>query len=192
MKTVGSKIYEYRKQRGMTQETLADQSAINLRTLQRIEKGESSPRSNTLKNICNALEIEFDQIFDPETISDLEFIKYFHLSALSFTFIPFGNIVIPMILWKLNKRRVSGLKDQALNLLNFQVMWSIIVAITYIVFMVVMLVMLPKIVYPMLALAFLIILIALNVVLIIRAFAKLRKGEVKMFYYSPIHFFKDI
>ena len=38
METIGTKISKIRKQKGMSQEELADMSKINLRTLQRIEK----------------------------------------------------------------------------------------------------------------------------------------------------------
>jgi transcriptional regulator with XRE-family HTH domain len=43
METIGDKILEIRKRKGLTQEELSDLAKINLRTLQRIEKGETGP-----------------------------------------------------------------------------------------------------------------------------------------------------
>ena len=46
---LGKKILELRKQKGFTQEELVEQCNINVRTIQRIESGEVSPRSYTIK-----------------------------------------------------------------------------------------------------------------------------------------------
>lgn len=55
METIGAKILEIRNRKGLTQEKLSDLSKINLRTLQRIEKGTTEPRSDTLNSICQVV-----------------------------------------------------------------------------------------------------------------------------------------
>jgi transcriptional regulator with XRE-family HTH domain len=60
METIGAKILEIRKRKGLTQEQLSELSKINLRTLQRIEKGTSEPRSDTLNNLCQVLEVNIN------------------------------------------------------------------------------------------------------------------------------------
>jgi transcriptional regulator with XRE-family HTH domain len=55
-----------------------------LRTLQRIEKGETIPRGNTLKLICSVLEINIEDILDYGKTEDNKYIMYFHLSVLTF------------------------------------------------------------------------------------------------------------
>lgn len=62
MNTLGNKIKEKRKERGMTQEELAELSKINLRTVQRIENGETTPRGNSLNSICEVLEIDLSEL----------------------------------------------------------------------------------------------------------------------------------
>lgn len=57
MKSIGTKISEVRKSKGLTQEDLAELSKVNLRTIQRIENNKNQPRGKTLDLICNALEI---------------------------------------------------------------------------------------------------------------------------------------
>ncbi|PIA80316.1 hypothetical protein BFR04_16750 [Gaetbulibacter sp. 4G1] len=58
MNSIGNKIFEIRKSRGLTQEELAELSKINLRTIQRIENNENEPRGKTLDLICDALQID--------------------------------------------------------------------------------------------------------------------------------------
>ncbi len=53
---LGKKIAELRKAKGLTQDELVQQCNIGIRTLQRIESGEVSPRSSTLSLIFDALD----------------------------------------------------------------------------------------------------------------------------------------
>lgn len=55
---LGIKIQEWRKAKGMTQEELVEKCNINVRTIQRIEAGEVTPRSYTVKAILEALGVE--------------------------------------------------------------------------------------------------------------------------------------
>ncbi len=59
---LGRKIVNLRKQQGLTQEELVAQCNINVRTIQRIEAGEVTPRSYTLKSILHVLGAEFDNL----------------------------------------------------------------------------------------------------------------------------------
>ncbi len=60
---LGSKIVELRKQKGLTQEELVERCNINVRTLQRIENGEVSPRSYTIKTILSALDHDYEELY---------------------------------------------------------------------------------------------------------------------------------
>ncbi len=62
MSLIAKKISEIRKLKGLTQEELADQSQVNLRTIQRIENNESEPRGKTLKLISEALQINLQEL----------------------------------------------------------------------------------------------------------------------------------
>ncbi|GAB3012222.1 hypothetical protein GCM10027284_34600 [Cyclobacterium sediminis] len=59
---LGKKILELRKANGLTQEELVARCNINVRTIQRIEAGEVTPRSHTVRSIFAALEIDLDQL----------------------------------------------------------------------------------------------------------------------------------
>ena len=55
---LGSRIQEIRNQKGITQKELADSCNIDIRTIQRIEAGDVTPRISTLKFIASALSCE--------------------------------------------------------------------------------------------------------------------------------------
>ena len=59
----GQAIQRIRKERGMTQEDLADKSGITSNTVSRIERGLLIPALPTLIDICNALGTGADSIF---------------------------------------------------------------------------------------------------------------------------------
>ncbi|MFA9187155.1 helix-turn-helix domain-containing protein [Flavobacterium sp. FBOR7N2.3] len=116
METIGTKISKIRKQKGMSQEELSDLSKINLRTLQRIEKDENEPRGNTLKQICEVLKINIEELLDYGKKEDNSYLIFLHLSIISNIIIPLGNIILPLILW-LNKRdNIIEVNNQGKNI----------------------------------------------------------------------------
>ncbi len=76
---LGIKISELRKSKGLTQEELVEQCNISVRTIQRIEAGEVTPRSYTIKTILSALDYDLDQIKTEESKVTKEFKKLFLL-----------------------------------------------------------------------------------------------------------------
>ena len=124
MKTLGEKIAEIRKQKGLSQERLAESARVNLRTVQRIENNETEPRGTTLNLLCSALSVNVEHLFEYGKKEDKGYIRFFHLSVLSFLFIPMGNIIIPSILWQIKKDHIKSLHERAINLINFQIIWT--------------------------------------------------------------------
>ncbi len=57
---LGKKISDLRKAKGLTQEELVDKCNLNVRTLQRIESGEVTPRTYTIRLIFEALDFPFE------------------------------------------------------------------------------------------------------------------------------------
>ncbi len=55
--TISSSIKEIRINEKLSQEELSEKSGLSLRTIQRLENGESVPRGDTLKRLTNALEL---------------------------------------------------------------------------------------------------------------------------------------
>lgn len=54
---ISSSIKEIRINKKLSQEELSERSGLSLRTIQRLENGESVPRGDTLKRLTNALEL---------------------------------------------------------------------------------------------------------------------------------------
>lgn len=87
MNTISNLISSARKNKSLTQEELADLAKVNLRTIQRIENDENTPRGNTLKLICNVLEINISDIESEKNKHKLNlgelFINYFFLIIIN-------------------------------------------------------------------------------------------------------------
>ena len=64
MKNNGSsiKVKELRKRKEFSQEELAEKSGLSVRTIQRIENGESDPTEESIKRISVALEVNPDEL----------------------------------------------------------------------------------------------------------------------------------
>ena len=56
---LGLKVTELRKQKGLTQEMLAEKCEVSTRTIQRIETGEVDPRVYTLQYLSDSLDFNF-------------------------------------------------------------------------------------------------------------------------------------
>lgn len=74
-KNLGKKLKELRTLRGMSQEYLADESRVGLRTIQRIENNESEPMGETLKRIANTLDVELSELIGSNPASETSDIK---------------------------------------------------------------------------------------------------------------------
>ncbi|MCK6583727.1 MAG: helix-turn-helix domain-containing protein, partial [Anaerolineales bacterium] len=63
---IGKRVMEERVRLGMSQEDLAGASLLSLRTIQRIESGQTSPRGDTLKRLAGALKVPMEELIDSE------------------------------------------------------------------------------------------------------------------------------
>jgi len=73
---LGRKISELRTAKGLTQEELVVKCNISVRTIQRVEAGEVTPRSYTIKTILAALDYDLSKISDEETNFFDSFIRW--------------------------------------------------------------------------------------------------------------------
>ena len=78
---LGKKIADLRKVKGLTQEELVEKCNLNVRTLQRIESGEVTPRIYTIRLIFEALEIPFDKSFESEGLI-LKWLEQFYINFI--------------------------------------------------------------------------------------------------------------
>ena len=129
---LAKKIKELRVRKGFSQEQLAEAAQINLRTVQRIESGETEPRGDTLQRLASALNVTADELIDWAEQEDNGFLIFLNLSALSFIAFPLLGIIVPLTLWFLKKDKIKGLTQMGKSLLNFQITWCITTFIIYV------------------------------------------------------------
>lgn len=116
----GQLIKKYRIAKGITQQELSIRIKSNVRTIQRIENGDVTPRTYTLKAIANVLEIDFSLLTDygtsennnqPET-ENRTLLVWLHLSG--FLFLP------ALLIWYFEKNHIKGVNQHGADVLNFQ------------------------------------------------------------------------
>ena len=122
---LGLRIKELRKQKGMSQEFLAEESGLSLRTIQRIENGETNPTGDSLKRLSNALNINPDELIDWSIKEDKRYLTFLNLSALTFLFFPLLGILIPFILWTSRKGKIKNINKLGRDLINFEITWTL-------------------------------------------------------------------
>lgn len=146
-------LKEMRTEKRLSQQELANLSGVSLRTIQRIEKGESSGSPYVIRALCTALDVEpkfvlfeLDNVYErePDNVDDRlgdesiinienkyntnKEIKYINFSALIVLIIPFANLISVPFFYFLFKKKLSytNSKIMALKILSFQIMWSIL------------------------------------------------------------------
>jgi len=123
---LGLRIKELRKQKGMSQEFLVEESGLSLRTIQRIENGETNPTGESLKRLSNALNVNPDELIDWSIKEDKRYLTFLNLSALTFLFFPLLGILIPFILWTSRKGKIKNINKLGKDLINFEITWTLL------------------------------------------------------------------
>jgi len=126
-----NKLKTYRNQKNLTQEELASKSGISIRTIQRIEKGLASGSPHTLKALAKVLEVDSlelnvaDQTKHFVKEDDLKKLKLLNFSILSVFIIPFGNILLPTLVFLRHRSRES-VNVIGRKIISFQIVTSVI------------------------------------------------------------------
>jgi len=128
---LSKRVKELRNRKGFSQEQLAENSGLSLRTIQRIENGETEPRGETLKLLMNALQVAPDDLMDWNITEDKGFLTAMNLSALGFLFFPLLGILIPLMLWISKKDKIKNVNEMGKTILNFQITWVLILSLFY-------------------------------------------------------------
>ena len=123
---LGKRVVEERTRRGMSQEDLAGESLLSLRTIQRIESGQTSPRGDTLKRLAAALKVPVEDLIDRDLPEDANLVVLLNLVQLSFLAFPLFGVLLPLIIWLVNRDRARDVDEVGQAILNFQVSWSLL------------------------------------------------------------------
>lgn len=125
METISDRLLDLRHRKGYSQEQLAELSGLNLRTIQRIEKGETIPRGDSLQRLASALEVTPDDLVDWSIREDKSMLLVMNLSQLSFLAFPILAIIIPLIIWINQKDKVREVRQLGIKIMNFQLTWVV-------------------------------------------------------------------
>ncbi len=123
---LGKKLKNLRNKQGISQEYLAEESGLNIRTIQRIEKGETTPNGDTCRKLSDALKVSPNELMDWTVIEDNDFLKKLNLSALTFVFFPLLGILVPALMWVSKKDKVKDIDKVAKKIINFEITWAIL------------------------------------------------------------------
>jgi transcriptional regulator with XRE-family HTH domain len=126
------RVKELRAKKGLSQEQLAEGSGLSLRTIQRIENGETMPRGDTLRRLAVALKVSPDEIIDWQVLEDRKVLTILSLSQFGYLAFPLLGIIIPLAIWILKKDKVKYVDDVGKAILNFQISWVITLFLSYI------------------------------------------------------------
>lgn len=132
------KIITARKKKGLTQEQLADLTNVTVRTIQRIESGESTPRSFTLKAIAAALDSSFEELTTAPDKREIQtglrlvsneedskhFLKMLCLSCFGYIVLPFVHFLIPRYILKKSTEKNPVVIAFARKVIRVQLYWK--------------------------------------------------------------------
>jgi XRE family transcriptional regulator, regulator of sulfur utilization len=135
------KIVLARKKKGLTQEQLAELTNVTVRTIQRIESGESAPRAYTIKAIAAVLDSSYEELTITDTENTLNsstkseiilnsdnekhFLQMLCLSCFSYLVIPFLYFLIPSYHVKKSNPKNLEVLSFARKVVRTQIYWII-------------------------------------------------------------------
>ncbi len=132
-----NKVRFYREKMGLSQAELADKAHLSIRTIQRIESGDYVLKGFTLRSLLTVLNLESDALFEPESlVSAAEIktkIKLLNISTFGLLLFPFGNIILPLILWNRYRKIHAEIDDAGRELINFQIFWWLVMSCAMII-----------------------------------------------------------
>jgi len=192
-KDLAKRVKELRNRKGLSQEILSEESGLSLRTIQRIENGETEPTGETLKRLANALNVNPDELIDWTIKEDKEFLKALNLSALTFLIFPILGILIPSIMWVSKKDKLKGINKIAKDLINFEITWTLLLFVIPIIFNLGILVSKGALSMRTIitsSLGFILVMYIVNLIFIIINTFKIH-NEMKVKYYPKIKFLRN-
>jgi transcriptional regulator with XRE-family HTH domain len=133
-----TRIQAIRKSKGLSQEVLAEEAGVSLRTIQRVEQGDTVPRGHTLQALATALGVPLEALREeiapapvapsartPTLREDQHLLQLLNLSALGFLLFPFLNLLGPWLLWRARRHDTEHVAELGRRVLGFQVLWQV-------------------------------------------------------------------
>ncbi|TCJ13268.1 XRE family transcriptional regulator [Flaviaesturariibacter flavus] len=138
-------VQEARRREGLTQEELAERTGITVRTIQRIESGETTPRAFTLKTIAEVLGLSLSDLQPPASPAppdepsppaasvpaapgdgNTHFLRFVCLSCFSCLLLPMVHFLVPLFIYRSRASLLSAEEKRFARRVVFgQIYWVI-------------------------------------------------------------------
>ena len=124
-----STVQHLREERKLTQCELAEKTGLYLRTIQRIEAG-NTPKGFTLQTLARAFEIEPEKLLSFQEGTNVDRAKLINLSILSGIVIPYGGVLVPLFL----TYRTENAKNRELgkSIVSVQILLTVALSVSLI------------------------------------------------------------
>lgn len=134
--TLARNLVYQRKLKGLSQKDLSEKTNVTVRTIQRIENGETEPHLQTIKLLSAALEIEVEELFPLENPKEeniqRKWLLLMHATPFAGFILPLFNILVPLFLW-IHKREDNPVYDyHGRKVINFQITMSLLFALAFV------------------------------------------------------------
>ncbi len=131
MESISQTIVAQRKKKHLSQEELAHQSGISLRTIQRIEKGTVNPHGHTLKTLAIALELDLSKIETSHSGNNLGTLRTLNAIGLLVIIAPLIHLFIQLMYWR-RKKVNTGINQIERRIISFQIIWLLTTLVTFV------------------------------------------------------------
>lgn len=137
--SVRARLVAARRSKGWTQEELAEAASVTVRTIQRLESGETVPRLHTLRSVATILDLPLESVIkenDPKVAKSVSdqiyddsakqyYLRLVNLSAFSYLIVPLVHFLIPFYL--LRKGHILNHQHRRLGrqIVSTQIWWTI-------------------------------------------------------------------
>jgi serine-type D-Ala-D-Ala carboxypeptidase/endopeptidase len=129
---IARKLLSLRKQRGLSQEQLANLSGVALRTIQRIETEKVNAHPQTYQLLAKALDVPFEDFMPPgenpteKEESNRRWLILMHVLPILGSVIPSGSLLAPLALWIFKRKEDADLDVHGRAVINFQLSMLIV------------------------------------------------------------------
>ena len=139
--SVGARIKQLRLLAGLSQDQLAEHSGLSLRSIQRIEHGDTVPRGDSLQRISKALNVTVETLTTHREVAatveraelkdDPKIPLIIILSAFGYLWNPLLGVICPGILWLLFRNSIIGAQEMGVKVIRLGLLFCLILALLY-------------------------------------------------------------
>ncbi|TDO73412.1 uncharacterized protein DUF4870 [Flavobacterium chryseum] len=122
-------VQHLREEKKLTQSELAEKTGLSLRTIQRIEAG-NTPKGFTLQTLASVFEIAPEKLQASEEGTNVNRAKLINLSILCGILFPYGGVIVPLFLTY--KTENTKNRDLGKSMVSIQILLTMALSVSLI------------------------------------------------------------